>query len=150
QGAAKVQVVNAGGASNEVTFTITQSGPVIASLSPSGYATPISTSLVVPPLTLTINGSGFESGSVARANGLNLITTFISVNQLRAQLDSAFLNTQSNVVITVLNSSNNTLSNSVNFPINQTQAATTGSVLLFPLYSTVSTSGLAAESTTLT
>ncbi|HKQ72567.1 MAG TPA: kelch repeat-containing protein [Blastocatellia bacterium] len=137
-GAARVQVVNAGGASNEVTFTVTQSGPSITSLNPSSYAAPTSASLSVSALTLTVNGAGFQSNSVVRANGSNLVTNFVSANQLRAQLGAAFLNTQSNILISVLNPSGNTLSNSVNFPINQTPAAPTGSVLLFPFYSTSS------------
>src|SRR5262249_39648104 len=136
-GAARVQVVNAGGASNEVTFTITQSGPAITSLSPSSYTAPTSASFTVSGLTLTVNGSGFQSNSVVRANGLNLVTSFVSATQLRAQLGATFLNTQSNVAISVLNPSGNTLSNSVNFQINQTPTAPAGSVLLFPLFSTI-------------
>ena len=149
-GAARVQVVNAGGASNEVTFTITQSGPSITSLNPPSYTAPTSASLTVSPLTLTVNGSGFQSNSVVRANGSNLVTNFVSAVQLRAQLSAAFLNTQNNVVISVLNPSGNSLSNSVNFPINQTPAAPTGSVLLFPFYSSLVFASGGPDTTTLT
>ncbi|MGH9937024.1 MAG: Kelch repeat-containing protein, partial [Blastocatellia bacterium] len=134
-GASKVQVTNAGGVSNEVTFTLADPGLVINSISPPSYTAPTSSVTVVPPLTLTINGSGFQSNSVVRANSSFLTTTFVSGSQLRAQLGSAFLNTQSNVVISVLNPSAGQISNFVNFPINQAAASTTGSVLLFPLYS---------------
>jgi hypothetical protein len=88
---------------------VTQSGPAITSLNPSSYTAPTSASLTVFPLTLTVNGSGFQSNSVVRANGSNLVTNIVSAVQLRAQLSAAFLNTQSNVVISVLNPSGNTL-----------------------------------------
>lgn len=71
-----------GGTSSAQTFTITQPNPVptISSLSPN-KATEGS-----PAFTLTVNGTGFVNGSIARWDGQDRVTTFVSATQLRAQI----------------------------------------------------------------
>ncbi len=94
-----------GGTSNGQTFTITAAGggggtPALTTLSP------ISTTAGSGSLTVTINGSGFISGSQARWNGNNRTTTFVNSSQIRIALTSSDVSSQGMGAITVANSSN--------------------------------------------
>ncbi len=83
-----VQIIPAGGSS----------GPSLSSLSPSfaiaGGAA----------FTLTVNGSGFVSGSNVQWNGSALPTTYVSANQLTASVSASFIASQGTVNVTVQNS----------------------------------------------
>ena len=89
QGTAQITVFNpanvsgGGGASNALTFTINPPPnpvPVIANLDPNTI------SAGSAAFTLTVNGSGFINSSVARWNGADRTTTFVSATQLRAAI----------------------------------------------------------------
>lgn len=54
-----------------------------------------------PQFTLTVNGSGFESGMIVRWQGLNLITTFVSRNVLQAMVPAALIANPGAIEITV-------------------------------------------------
>lgn len=51
---------------------------------------------------LTINGSGFTPGSVVRWNGANRTTTYVSANQVRAQISAADVASSGSAAVTVL------------------------------------------------
>jgi hypothetical protein len=103
-GNASVTVFNpspGGGTSPAATFTISPSGggggggAIITSLSPvSGAAGGGS-------VQVTVNGSGFTSGSVIRWNGANRTTTFLSSTQVRATLSSSDMSAAGIGAITV-------------------------------------------------
>jgi hypothetical protein len=94
-GTATVKVLNpepGGGESNARTFTINSSIPTITQLSPNT----VPVNLVVPmgegglaPTTITITGTNFVSASVARLNGANRPTTFMSSTQLQMEISDA-------------------------------------------------------------
>lgn len=103
-GTAAVTVFNptpGGGTSGEQTFTVSSSGGggglSITSLSP------ISTTIGAPSVQVTVNGSGFTTGSVVRWNGSNRATTFLSTTQLRATLPGSDLTSDRIGAITVIN-----------------------------------------------
>jgi hypothetical protein len=104
-GTATVTVFNpepGGGTSNGQTFTITAPQnpiPGIGSLSPS------SASVGGSQFTLTVNGSGFVSGSVVRWNGENRTTTYVSPTQLTATIPAADIASAGTATITVFNPS---------------------------------------------
>jgi subtilisin family serine protease len=66
-------------------ITVTVGPPVLSSLSPAGA--PAGSAA----LTLTVNGSGFNGGSVVRWNGSDRTTTFVSSTQLRANIPASDL-----------------------------------------------------------
>ncbi len=101
-GSASVTVYNptpGGGTSSTITFTITSANPVpvLTSLSPSTIVAGSST------FSLTLNGSNFINGSLAKWNGTSLTTSFISANQLTASIASTLVATAGNATITVFN-----------------------------------------------
>jgi hypothetical protein len=55
------------------------------------------------PVTLTLTGTGFVSGSEARWNGTALTTTFASATQLTAQVPAALLASPGTASVTVVN-----------------------------------------------
>jgi hypothetical protein len=74
-----------GGTSSGQTFAINNPVPALASISPT---------FVIaggPAFTLTLNGLGFTAGAVAFWNGVNLATTFISPNQLTANVPAILI-----------------------------------------------------------
>lgn len=82
-GTAQVTVVNpapGGGTSPSVTFTIENVGPVASALSPANI---IAGSAA---FDLTVNGSGFVSGSAVHWNGSARPTTFVSSRVLEAAI----------------------------------------------------------------
>jgi hypothetical protein len=99
-GTATVTVVTpapGGGASNPQTFTIMNPMPTITALSPS--------SAVVggPAMTVTVTGTNFVRTSVARWNGADRPTTYVSPTQLTMQIPATDLLTAGTARITVFN-----------------------------------------------
>ena len=83
-----VQVIPAGG----------NSGPSLSSLSPN------SATAGGAAFTLTVNGSGFVSGSTVQWNGSALLTTYVSASQLTASVSASFIASQGTANVTVQNS----------------------------------------------
>ena len=119
-GAASVTVSNpqpGGGASNALTFTILDATvpnpvPVLSQLTPQQMQAGL------PGFTLTLSGSGFVSGSTARWNGSDLVTTYISSTQLTVQVAASALLNPGNIPVTVFNPSpGGGLSNALTFTI---------------------------------
>ncbi|MBO2012244.1 IPT/TIG domain-containing protein [Hymenobacter negativus] len=81
------------------TFTVIAPNPlpVISSLAP---ATAVAGSAA---FTLTLNGTGFYSGSVISFNGTNLTTTFVSATQLTATVPATAVVTAGAYPVTVTN-----------------------------------------------
>jgi hypothetical protein len=79
---AKVSVTNPapGGGTTSVTFVVNNPVPAITSISPS------STTHGGAAFTLTVTGSNFVPTSVARWNGTNRTTTFVSSTQVTASI----------------------------------------------------------------
>jgi YVTN family beta-propeller protein len=86
-----------GVSSNVETFTITVPVPVLVTISPN-TATAGSAAF-----TLTLTGSAFISTSVARWNGTNLPTTFLSSTQLTALIPAADVLTVGTASVVVFN-----------------------------------------------
>jgi hypothetical protein len=85
-----------GGTSGALTFSINNPVPVISSLSPTSAA------VGGAAFTLTVNGTGFTSGSTVRWNGATRTTNFVSATQLTAAIAAADIATASSVPVTVL------------------------------------------------
>jgi uncharacterized protein (TIGR03437 family) len=117
-GMVNVTVVNpapGGGASNALTFTITQPPPppTIASISPS------SAMAGGAAFTLTVNGANFTNASKVSWGGKELATTFVSATQLTAQVSAAEITSVGTAQVTVSNSGPcGGTSNAVTFTIN--------------------------------
>jgi hypothetical protein len=114
-GTANITVVENGVTSASATFTIT-AGQVITSLSPD------SASAGGPAFTLTVNGSGFESGAVVQWNGSALATSFVSAAQLTAQVPASLIAAAGTANITVVE--NGVTSASATFTITAGQVIT--------------------------
>jgi hypothetical protein len=82
--------------------TVLPGPPAISSLSPA--AAPAGGA----PFTLTVNGSGFTSGSIVRWNGANRVTTFLSSTQVRASILASDLAAIGTSQITVFDPSTGT------------------------------------------
>jgi sugar lactone lactonase YvrE len=98
----------------EVTQSSPVGVPVLASLSPS------SATVGGAAFTLTVNGSGFVSGSAAQWNGAALTTTFVSATQLTAVVPASYLASARTVQIAVVNPAGSP-SNALPFTINAPQ-----------------------------
>jgi hypothetical protein len=111
-----------GGTSNGVTFTVnTPSNPVpaITTLAPSA------TTAGSAAFTLTVNGSGFISGSVVNFGGSARTTTYVSATQLTAAILAADVATAGAPSVTVTNSApGGGTSNGVPFTVNTPPAPT--------------------------
>jgi uncharacterized protein (TIGR03437 family) len=108
-----IQVINPGGtASNAFVFTINASiAPSITSLSPN------SAGVGGAAFTLTVNGSGFLSGSTVQWNGSALATSYLNASQLAASISANLIASVGSATVTVVNPGGTT-SNSVTFTIN--------------------------------
>jgi hypothetical protein len=74
-GSVSVFVISGGVSSNIITFTI---APVLSSVTPD---------VIIaggPPVQLTLTGNGFVPGSVAKWDGVDMVTTYVSSTQLTA------------------------------------------------------------------
>jgi trimeric autotransporter adhesin len=99
-GTVQVTVVNpspGGGASNMAGFTVNNPVPVISSISPSSA---IANSAA---FTLTVNGSGFVSGTTVEWNASPRTTTFVSSTQLTAAIPATDITAAATVNVTVVN-----------------------------------------------
>jgi hypothetical protein len=86
--------------------------PAISSLSPSSLAAGSAATQV------TVSGTGFVADSVARFNGANRTTTFVSAGEVRISLTSADLTAAGEYPVTVVNPGSPPLtSNSVNLSV---------------------------------
>jgi hypothetical protein len=99
QNSVSVTVLSSGAlASNAVSFTINPAGPAISGLSPN--------SLIAggPAFQLTVNGSGFVSGSNVQWNGSPVATSYVSATQLTATIPASLIASPGSATVTVLNS----------------------------------------------
>ena len=102
-GNATVTVFNpgpGGGTSTGLSFTIDPSGisnpvPTLGTLNPSNVEEG------GPSFTLTVNGADFVPGSVVRWNGADRTTTFVSDDELQADIDAADIAVAGTATVTV-------------------------------------------------
>jgi hypothetical protein len=105
-GTAQVTVFNppngagGGGASRALPFTINQAANPVPTLT---SVTPNSLTAGAPGATLTLMGSNFVANSVARWNGANRPTMFVSATQLTVQLAAADLASAGTASVAVFN-----------------------------------------------
>lgn len=92
-----------------VTYTVTAAGPVLTSLSPT------SVTAGAAAFTLTVNGSLFTPNSVVEWNGSQLTTSFVSANQLTAQVGAAQVSAAGTFLVTVVDGSS--VSNALDFTV---------------------------------
>ena len=92
------------------TFTILAPAATLTSLSPN------SALHGAAGFTLTINGSGFASGAVAKWGATALATTFVSAGKLTASVSSSDIATATSVSVTVVNPGANA-SNALTFTV---------------------------------
>ncbi len=85
-----------GGTSSGVSFTVNNPVPVLTDLAPSWAGAGSS------GFPLTVEGSGFSSGSVVHWNGAALTTTCVSGNELTASLPTANLASVGTANVTVV------------------------------------------------
>jgi len=88
-----------GGSSTGYTFNINNPSPVLSSIAPLSGAAGGET------FTLTLNGTGFVQGSVARWNDNDRTTTFVSATQITAQITAADIATAGSATVRVFNPS---------------------------------------------
>jgi hypothetical protein len=89
-----------------------------------------------PSFTLTVNGTGFVSGSVVNWNGSALVTQFINGSQLKATVPAADIATGGTASVTVVNPApGGGTSNAAFFTV----TANTGGTVLFSLTSSLVT-----------
>src|SRR6202042_688096 len=84
--------------SNAQTFTVNNPAPTETSLSPT------SATAGGAAFTLTVNGTGFVSGSVVKFNGTAKTTAFVSATQVTAAITPADIATAGTLNVTVTNS----------------------------------------------
>jgi hypothetical protein len=115
-GSASITVTNptpGGGTSAALTFTISNTAPIVSSLSPAGAL------VGGAAFTLTVNGSNFVSGAVVNWNGTALTTSFVAATQVTAQVPAADIASAATASITVTNPSpGGGTSGALTFPIN--------------------------------
>jgi hypothetical protein len=99
-GSANVTVTNpapGGGTSAAWSYPINNPVPAIASLLPT------SASVGGAAFTLTVNGSGFVTGSAVKWNGTALTTTYVSSSQITAQVPASDIASSGTANVTVSN-----------------------------------------------
>ncbi len=107
-GTAQVTVVSNGLTSNVANFIIS-SGPHISNLSPS---TAVASG---PAFTLTVNGSGFQSGAAVEWNGAGLATSFVNSGRLTASVPANLIASPGTDQVSVV--SGGVTSNAVTFTV---------------------------------
>jgi hypothetical protein len=83
----------------------------------AGSVSPASATAGDPPLAMSIGGTGFERGAVVMWDGRDLPTTFLSGQELRAEVGADVLQIVGIVAVTVRNP-NGGVSNAVPFTVN--------------------------------
>ncbi|WP_460499884.1 T9SS type A sorting domain-containing protein [Hymenobacter agri] len=78
--------------------------------------TPNTTTVGSSDFTMTLDGTGFQSGATAYFNGTALTTTFVSATQLTATVTAALVATVGTYPVVVKNS-NGAASNAINFTV---------------------------------
>ena len=86
-----------GGLSTSSDFEVRNPVPIVAGVSPSSLL------LGSPPTNVSITGSGFVASSVARWNGTDLTTTFVSSSNLTARIGDSTLATVGTGQLSVFN-----------------------------------------------
>ena len=86
-----------GGTSGSSPFAVNNPAPTITSLSPT------SATAGGAAFTLTVNGTGFVSGSVVKFNGAAKTTTFVNATQVTAAITPADIATAGTLNVTVTN-----------------------------------------------
>jgi hypothetical protein len=105
------------------TATHTVSSLSITSLNPT------TTTAGGAGFALTVNGTGFVSGSTVRWNGANRVTTFGSSTQLTAAILGTDISTTGVAIVDVINAAPAATSNGKPFFITMTSTTVTGSAL---------------------
>ena len=85
------------GKSGNASITVNNPLPSVTTLSPGSFLAG------GPPQTLTVIGTGFVNGSVARWNGTDLATTFLSPTRVTALVPATFFSTAGSAAVTVFN-----------------------------------------------
>jgi uncharacterized protein (TIGR03437 family) len=117
---ASIVVANPGGlASAAVVLTIDSGGPLIRTLSPP------SATAGGPAFTLMVTGANFTAGCTVTWNGTALPTTFLSANQVSADVSADAIAVGGTVAIALANSTG-ALSGTVSFPVNASLPAISG------------------------
>jgi hypothetical protein len=98
-----------GAASNALPFTVNPA-PTIASL------TPASCTASSPGFTLTVTGSGFANGISVEWNGSPLVTTFLTAEEVTAQVPAALVAAPGSAAVTVA-TADGVVSNAVTFQV---------------------------------
>ena len=93
----EVYVTDLGGAVYRIAATPDHLAPAIATLSPTVAIQGD------PGFNLTVNGSGFDGGSVVRWNGADRPTTLVCPNRLSAAIPASDLSTAGTATVTVFN-----------------------------------------------
>ncbi len=138
-GSASITVTNpapGGGTSAAATFAINNPFPTVTSVSPaSGIAGGAA-------FTLTVNGTGFNSGSVVNFNHIARVTTFVNSTQVTAAILASDIAASGTFQINVTNAApgGGTSTNNVTFQVNNP----------VPAISSLSPTGTAAGSTAFT
>ena len=86
-----------GGSTSTIDFVVNNPLPVLTAISPTNIAAGSG------GITVTLTGSGFENGSIARVNGSPRATTFVDATHLTAHLTATDTLTSGVMVITVFN-----------------------------------------------
>lgn len=118
--------------SDEEAFVAKLSAFEIAAATTSSIS-PAGATVGDPPLTVSIGGAGFESGSVAMGDGRDLPTTFVSAAELSAEVGADLLLIDGIVSVAVRNP-NGGVSNTVAFTVNNPMPVLTS---LSPVQATV-------------
>ncbi|MGE0129856.1 MAG: hypothetical protein AB7U82_17380 [Blastocatellales bacterium] len=109
-----------GGLSNAINFTINNPAPAITTLSPSSKVAGDQN------FTLTVNGTGFVTGSTVQWNGANRTTNLVGATQLTAAISAADIASVGTANVTVVNSApGGGTSNAASFSITQPPLAPT-------------------------
>ena len=88
-----------GGSTSAFVVTVTTPAPTIASVAPSAF------SVMSPPGTLSISGSGFQSGCTVTWDGTALATTFSGPTSVSATLPSGAIGAPGSKTVRVTNPS---------------------------------------------
>jgi alpha-D-ribose 1-methylphosphonate 5-triphosphate synthase subunit PhnH len=121
-GSVPVTVQNPDGqTSTAVSFVVAMAPPRITSLNPA------SATAGGAAFTLTVLGSGFQSGAAVLWSGAALNTTFVSASQLTAAAPASLITQAATIQIAVRNPDNQ-VSNESAFPVSQAPRPTISSV----------------------
>lgn len=91
----KTIVITTAGGSANTSIAVSNPAPVLSGINPS------TASAGAAQFTLTLTGTGFVSNSIARWNGTDLTTTYVSPSQLTAVIPANLLTTTGTINVTV-------------------------------------------------